>query len=218
MRIKPHEFVLLVLSEYGGTIQGKTLLQKLTYFTALAVAPDLPQRLGYRAHYYGPYSDIVDDAVRRLESLGFVEESRTPCGMIGNKGFEVKHFDYELKEDGKAVAAGLKKRYGKESKVIRRIAMRIMEAESKVIRRIAMRIMEALGELDYVDLSIAAKAYFLLPQKGGPMTFEDIRKMAHTFSWTIDKTQLDKVVRLFKEMGFVETFRKENAGWTSRKS
>ncbi len=194
MRMKPHEFVLLVLEQSGGKIQGKTLLQKLTFFGALAVEPSLPQRLGYRAHYYEPYSATVDDAVGRLESLGFVEESRTPFGVLGNKGFEVKRFDYELKEDGKAVAARLKQRYGKES---------------DAIRTIATKVTEALKELDYVDISIAAKAYFLLRQKGGAMSFEEIRETARTFSWTIDETQLDKAVRLLKDMGFVETSRME---------
>jgi len=194
MRMKPHEFILLVLNEYGGTIQGKTLLQKLTYFSALAVAPDLPQKLGYKAHYYGPYSATVDDALGRLESLGFVEESRVPYGVLGDRGFEVKRFDYELKKDGKAVAARLRETYPQESDAICSVTTTVKRAQK---------------DLSYIDMSIAAKAYFLLRQKGGPMSSEEIREMARTFSWTINETQLEKAARLLKELGFVETSRME---------
>ncbi|MGB2780353.1 MAG: hypothetical protein WBD63_02605, partial [Phycisphaerae bacterium] len=71
-------FVLLALHAVGGEIQGKTKLQKTIYF--LGVMTGHLDDLGYRAHYYGPYSDDVADAVSRLRSVDFVDQSAAGCG------------------------------------------------------------------------------------------------------------------------------------------
>ena len=51
------DFVALTLMASGGHIQGKTKLQKLVYFTGALTG--MLDGLGYRAHYYGPFSPTV---------------------------------------------------------------------------------------------------------------------------------------------------------------
>jgi uncharacterized protein YwgA len=51
------EFVQLSMLAMGSEIQGKTKLQKTVYFLGLMTG--CLDDLGYRAHFYGPYSDEV---------------------------------------------------------------------------------------------------------------------------------------------------------------
>ena len=50
---------------------GKTKIQKISYFLQESVGAELGYR--FRIHYYGPYSDDLDDALSFAESLGFVD-------------------------------------------------------------------------------------------------------------------------------------------------
>ena len=49
------DVVLLAYKTFGGTIKGKTMLQKRVYFLSVFLKVDL----GYEAHYYGAYSEGV---------------------------------------------------------------------------------------------------------------------------------------------------------------
>jgi uncharacterized protein YwgA len=51
------DFVTLTLLIADGEIRGKTKLQKMVYFYGLMTSQ--LNELGYRAHFYGPYSDDV---------------------------------------------------------------------------------------------------------------------------------------------------------------
>jgi uncharacterized protein YwgA len=44
--------VLLIADAVGDPVRGRTILQKLAYFSSI----DLGSALGHRAYYYGPYS------------------------------------------------------------------------------------------------------------------------------------------------------------------
>ncbi len=64
------DFVLLAMLAMGGEIQGKTKFQKTVYFLGLMTG--CIDDLGYRAHFYGPYSDEVADAIGWLRTIGAV--------------------------------------------------------------------------------------------------------------------------------------------------
>ena len=72
MNMKAYDFVHLVLYATEGRIQGRTKLQKVVYFAG--VLTEMLEQLGYRAHYYGPYSSTVTAAVDELRGLGFLEQ------------------------------------------------------------------------------------------------------------------------------------------------
>ncbi len=86
-----YDFVHLTLFAYNGELQGRTKLQKTVYF--LGVFTESLDDLGYRPHYYGPYSAAVADAVSRLKALGFVMEYTLGSGAVGAGGFEIARHD-----------------------------------------------------------------------------------------------------------------------------
>src|SRR5438067_2288305 len=97
-----YDFVHLALLAYGGSIKGKTKFQKVVYF--LGVMTGHLDDLGYRAHFYGPYSGDVDDAINRLSSLDFVTRTVSRMGAVDRFGFEVGRNDYVLNDQGRTVA------------------------------------------------------------------------------------------------------------------
>lgn len=166
------DLVLLILDAFGGETHGKTLLQKRCYF--VAVLSGWHHEIGFDAHYYGPYSGEVDNAVGELRALGFLEESRTAFGVVGDGGFEISRYDYRLTPDGIRIADIRKKKDSGAWEAIRAAVSKIEEA----------------GDPNYVELSIAAKSYFLLEQRGGPASADELSHLAERFSWQITQEQV----------------------------
>src|SRR5688572_30485443 len=94
-----NDFVLLAYKAFGGSIKGKTMLQKRMYFLSVMLGVDL----GYGPHYYGPYSAAVAAANADLKGVGFLGERSSPWGF-DHRGFEMARYDYELTEAGQRVA------------------------------------------------------------------------------------------------------------------
>src|ERR1039458_3843717 len=101
-QMNTYDFVHLVLYASGGNIQGRTKLQKTVYFVG-ALTGSLPN-LGYRAHYYGPFSGEVVAAVKELQGLGFLQQSSATSGSVDPDGFEVARYDYSLTPEGRQIA------------------------------------------------------------------------------------------------------------------
>jgi len=177
------DFVILLVEAAGGSIQGRTVLQKRAFF--VSVLSDL--KLDFRAHYYGPFSPSIDAAVSQLKSLGFIDERTIGFGSIGTLGLEVKRYDYVLTDDGQKIAGSLKKRkkeeYGKIVNSLKRI--------------------EKAGNPNYSELSIAAKAFFILTQKAKPMARTEIMREAQSFDWRIDDSSLQRTVSFLEKLGLV---------------
>ena len=140
MGLTTRNVVLLALAAFGGRVPGKTLLQKRIYFVAEILGIDL----GYDAHYYGPYSDEVASAVVQLRSSGLLREEQTHYGAK-RSGFEIKRYDYELTDSGRQAIEMLKQHY---------------PAEVERIENAASRVDKVASDLDYMELSIAAKAHW----------------------------------------------------------
>ena len=66
------DLILLVVgSEEEKSLRGRTTLQKKLYFLSVLEKTDL----GFRPHYYGPYSSWVARNLDILVSTGFLKES-----------------------------------------------------------------------------------------------------------------------------------------------
>lgn len=166
-------------------MSSKTLIQKKGFFVDLF----LNLGLNYRPHFYGPYSPDLDAAIGQCKALGFVEERVAEYGLSSNSGFEVKRFDYELTQDGRIVVEAIRARdslfYSKVEECLKRL--------------------EQAGELDYVQLSIAAKAIYIQKTHNKPMYQKEIAKEAKNFNWEITEPAVDKVIGFLKKLNLVTT-------------
>jgi uncharacterized protein YwgA len=176
------DMLLLAYKAFDGNMRGKTLLQKRVYF--LSVVLDVG--LGYDAHYYGPYSEDISSANSELKSLGYISESSSSWGF-DQRGFEMARYDFKLTEAGE------------------RIAERKAEQHPSLWQRLndAATVLKKAGNLDYMELSIAAKAYFVLIRLNGKATLEDIAGMLPKFGWSVTKEQLENATEFLAKASLV---------------
>jgi uncharacterized protein YwgA len=179
--MKPTDFLLCLLDASGGRIQGRTLLQKRAFFVTELIGNDFGLR--FDAHYYGPYSATVEGTTTQLKNLGFLQESSTGFGTVKD-GFEVRRYNYSLTDDGEQLLGRLRD-----------------VPEYNIIKNATRRVIDA-GDPNYVELSIAAKAYFLLKKKeGGKMTMSELVQQAEKYNWNISPDSVDKAVRFLSAVG-----------------
>jgi uncharacterized protein YwgA len=184
-------FVLALLDASGGGLQGRTLLQKKAYFASLLSGLD--PGLDFNAHYYGPYSAVLDSTVGQLKNLGFIGEDSTGYG-VSSEGFELRRYDYTLSSDGKKLVA----------------TFRSSEEYRKVASAVA-KIKEA-GDPGYLELSIAAKTYFILDKRNKSMSNSEIKREAEkSFNWSIQPQSLERAVRFLQQVDLTEGIKRERA-------
>ncbi|MBV9008749.1 MAG: hypothetical protein JO354_06210 [Verrucomicrobia bacterium] len=183
--MNPYDIVHLTLHAFGGHIEGRTKLQKTLYF--VGVFTDSVRDLGYRPHFYGPYSDLVTAAVARLKSLGFVTETTLGSGAIGEGGFEIARHDFHLTDEGKRIA--------------QEKATRNPEAWSK-LKDAVDRVKEA-GQIDYMRMSVAAKTYHMLSLKGKEATPQELSESARSLGWEAKPHDIEQSVSYLQKLGLV---------------
>jgi hypothetical protein len=179
--MKPTDFLLCLIDASGGRLQGRTLLQKRAFFVTELIGEDYG--LKFDAHYYGPFSATVEGTTTQLKNLGFLQESTTGFGIL-NDGFEVRRYDYSLTKDGEQLLKLLRP-----------------TPEYTIIKAATERVLGA-GDPNYVELSIAAKAYFLLKKKeGGRMSVAELIKQAEKYNWSISPESINRAVEFLSSVG-----------------
>ena len=177
------EFVLALIQACGGTVRGRTMLQKKAFFVSLLNNKLID--LSYQAYYYGPYSATVDGALTQLKNLGFVEEASTGFGVVSG-GFEMRRYDYNLTDDGKKIMKPL-----------------LQTGEYRALEEAVRKIREA-GDPDYLELSIAAKAYYILCKQGREMSGTELQREAQKFNWNIQEQSLTGAVQFLERVGLAK--------------
>lgn len=176
--------VLFAIEQVGDRANGKTYVQKLCYFVhRLTGWP-----LGFRAHYYGPYSDLVSAELSFLSGAGVLSETRRGSGIAGAGGWEIARFDYSLTEAGRRTVNQLAERNTMEAEQIRSSIARVL----------------ATGHQSYVDLSFAAKTDWILQTEKGPMTVDGIAGAASRFNWNVEGTDVNKAASFLEGIGLVK--------------
>ncbi len=178
----PTDFVQISLLALGGEVQGKTSLQKKVYF--FGVLTNTLEELGYRPHFYGPYSDDVAQAVQELRMIGYVEQTVRSAGIADAAGFERCRYDYHLTEAGTRVA---------------RAKASVNKDLWTKLDSIAKRLNLA-GDIGYMKLSIAAKTYFLLGQSDGQPSKEDLAKLASKFGWSVKPDEIHEAASYLEKL------------------
>ncbi|MBV8383897.1 MAG: hypothetical protein JOZ63_14910 [Planctomycetaceae bacterium] len=180
------DFVQLSLLAMGAEIQGKTKLQKTVYFLGLMTG--CVEDLGYRAHFYGPYSDEVADAVGWLRTIGAVDQTSSGVGTVDDSGFEIRRYDFRLNEQGRRFAEATSRRYPD-------LWQKLREAAGLLKRS---------GDLDYVKLSIAAKTYFMLQETEGQASEKDLAALATRFGWEVTPQQVRDAASYLERLGLAQ--------------
>ncbi len=176
------DVLVLAYKAFEGDMRGKTLLQKRIYFLSVMMGIDM----GYEAHYYGPYSEKVAALNSELKSLGYVSEASSAYGY-DQRGFEMARHDFRLTEVGE------------------RVAERKIAAQPENWERIqqAAAVLKKAGDLNYMELSIAAKAYYVLIKLHGRAKLEDISGMIPKFGWSVSDAELRKATEFLSKAELV---------------
>jgi uncharacterized protein YwgA len=180
------EFVQLLMLAMGSEIQGKTKLQKTVYLLGLMTG--CLDDLGYRAHFYGPYSDEVADAVGWLNTIGAVDQTTSGAGTVDNSGFEIRRYDYRLNPQGR--------RFAKATSLRHEDLWRKLQGAVDLLKR--------SGDLDYVQMSIAAKTYFMLKETAGQASLKDLARLATRFGWDVTPQQVQEAARYLELLGLAQ--------------
>lgn len=176
-------FMISLVDASGGTIQGRTLFQKRAYFVTLL--SNVEVELGFDAHFYGPYSSVVDNTITTLKNLSFIQESATAYG-VNSTGFEMKRYDYRLTPDGQKIAAKLR------------------ETPEYAEIKMAVGKLAKAGNPNYMELSIAAKAFFILKKRKEGMSKQEIIREAQKFDWDIQPSSLESAVSFLEKLDVLE--------------
>jgi uncharacterized protein YwgA len=188
--MKTYDVVHLVLHAAEGRIEGRTKLQKMVYFVGVLTKRE--NELGFRPHFYGPYSQDVAAAVDKLRALGFLCQTIIGGGGTDRHGFEIARYDYELTEDGKQIAEEKRQTYPKTWKRIKAAVNRILKSDID----------------DYVKLSIAAKTYFIHGKLKGSTSASDLEQLSTRFGWKVSRDEIQEAFQWLKSVHLVDELRR----------
>lgn len=178
------DIVLLITHASDDEVGGRTVMQKLAYFTSL----NLKSNLEHRAHFFGPFSSKVEDAISNAVVAGELHETveRFPDW---HGGPDVRKYTYMLTGNGKKRVNNL------------------IEHERQtwdVIDRSVSAISDALPGLDQKTLSAAAKTYLIVSESAGPVELEKIPALARRLGWHLEDHQVDTTVSVLKKLDLLE--------------
>jgi uncharacterized protein YwgA len=173
--------ILATIRAAGGSITGRTAIQKLMYFENVSKVVDIK----YRPHYYGPYSAQVAGAIQELIDLDFLKEEMDTAKTTG---FPVpddwKRYRYTLTSDGKKVVELLDQENEEE---INKISNLVRTCQETV-------------NLDANMLSYSAKVYYIISSQSKAMTVNEIQKTAGSFGWNLSQNDINDAVDLLKQL------------------
>lgn len=177
--------VLLIAHAAGDEVVGRTVMQKLAYFSGLG----LNASLGHRAHFYGPYSSKVEDAVGNAVMAGEMRETveRMPDW---HGGPDVQRYTYQLTSQGKERVD------------------RLIESNSEEwdrIRDSVHAVKNVLPTLDQKTLSSAAKTFLIISESPEGVALKDIPALAKKLGWDLEPQQASNTVELLKRLDLIST-------------
>lgn len=173
------DVLISILDVMGGQVNGRTVLQKLSYFVSVKTGIDLH----HIAHYYGPYSRSITSTLEDLSASNFIKEE----GWITANDRVV--YNYRLTADGESIADDIKVNSSTLYKEISNI----------------VNICTKITNNDVDILSWAAKVHYIASKKGDKITYQEIENIGKSLGWTLSKTQIDSAVELLKALKLVKT-------------
>jgi uncharacterized protein YwgA len=178
--ITVRQAALVSLEAVGGKVEGRTALQKIMYFVSVALRRDF----GHRAHYYGPYSRPLENA---LTSSALAEEvtetiERYPTYLSGP---DIRKYTYELTQSGTKAADAARAEYQDEANTI----LATVESVRAVV-----------PDLEQQTLSMAAKIHFIVIHQDDPPDISEIPELAKQLGWRISDGQVRQSIDLLQRL------------------
>lgn len=177
----PMDAILMTIESAGGTVSGRTAIQKLVYFESCVVDVNAC----YQPYYYGPYSAEIAGATQSLVSLNFLAEEidyKESKKLPGSEDW--KTYKYKISDDGKKVLEMIKKKHPAEYEDIKKVVT-VCKQES---------------ELDIGRLSRAAKVHYLFRNVSGPdnsvLSTEEISSISEDYGWQLTEEDVEKAFTL----------------------
>lgn len=178
--MKTYEIILLMIHELGGSLSGKTKMHKLCYFYSVISK----KQMGFKPHYYGPYSPAVENALDELEGMGLIRKTTEPLGENPD-GFEMKRYSYKVTKYGLQVIDTM------------------ADTQGRTQLKMYIEKVKDVGLPTTTDISIAAKAYYILDRENKPLTDGEIHKKAKNFNWDISSTSIHSAANFLKEFELI---------------
>lgn len=177
--MEQNEFLIAILhAEPADHIDGRTTIQKLTYFSSVKTGSDI----GFGPHYYGPYSPLVASSLENLVAFDFIVEKGRHT--IRDRTM----YSYFLTKDGEKLAKKIEKRYPDEYRVIKNVVNRCYRIVHNNIQ----------------VLSWAAKVHYILHQTEKPMTYDEAIATGRLFGWKLSDKELESGMKLLLALGLVK--------------
>lgn len=167
--------VIVSLVEEKAT---RTVIQKISYF--LRVLDLIDAR--FRPHYYGPYSDEVQEKLTNLLDLRFSEE-HTETFAVPLVFREGKKYVYNITSDGKEILKKIQE-----------------DPEYERIEKI-VAICKESSDFNIEILSAATKICYILQREGKIMSISNIMEEGNRLDWTIELKNIQKAVLLLESLG-----------------
>jgi uncharacterized protein len=179
-RMDASDLVLLILGASKAPVRGRTVIQKTGYFTHVS-APEA-KSIGFKPHFFGPYSPEIAAALGDLVGMGYVHEDADTTAR-GNAVYT-----YALTKDGRSLAQNVKKSHLSAFEAIKKIEQTCRDD----------------AQLNPNILSWAAKTYFLLREKRTPLSTAEAVEMGKDFNWELSEEDLGRGVQLLLKLGLVK--------------
>lgn len=178
------DIVLLVVDAADGTVEGRTIAQKLAYFTGVA----LHRGLNHQAHFYGPFSRDVEEALTLGVLAGDLGESvERIADWYG--GPDALRYSYALTEEGQRRVEELKGQYPDE-------AARIEETVDAIGT--------AIPEFRQKTLSAAAKIHMIVAEQRRPVAPDEIPRLAQHLGWSLSQDEVNGTVDVLRRLDLMQ--------------
>jgi uncharacterized protein len=181
-----HLLIIILANNPQKKMESKTKFQKICYFLSNVLEIDL----GFKPHFYGPYSPFVENSLGEIVNAGFVKVNKLEFGLDINRGFEIKKFEYILNDSGMKIYDYLKNSNEEFSYFDKNI--------SELLAKI-----NSIDGINYMNISIAAKIHYILKKSENPMGEKEIIDSAEKLNWKIDQNDINKAIDILKELNLV---------------
>ena len=173
--------LLAIENEPGKTLQGRTILQKKLYF--LSVLKDVD--LGFRPHYYGPYSSWIAENLDTLVRCSFLNEVTETFSSDQNVFGEIRRHTYSLTPDGCTIMSHIRKleEYPSWNKELKRINNQPLAN-------------------DFNKLSIASKVHYITKVKERATT-KQVRQTAQEYGWQVSGSDIEEVSSFIQALSLI---------------